>query len=114
MKTFVLMTKLAPSDGSLMEVSTKLKSRAKSGRAWIDEIKRKCPGINFTAHYALMGYWDFMDIYQAPDERTAAKVSLLTRSYISAEVESWCAIPYEEIVDLTEELEDQQSETLVD
>jgi len=113
-KTYVLMTKLAPSDGSLMEVSSKLKSRAKSGRAWIDEIKNNCPGINFKAHYALMGYWDFMDIYEAPDERTAAKVSLLTRSYISAEVESWCAIPYEEIMDLTEEIEEQQSEDLVE
>ena len=108
MKTFILMTKLAPQDGSLINVSAKLKDRAKSNRAWIQHIQDECPGIKFKAHYALLGYWDFMDIYEAPDERTAAKVSLLTRSYISAQVESWLAIPYEQIAEMTEEIEDSK------
>jgi hypothetical protein len=49
-----------------------------------------------------------MDIYEAPDERTAAKVSLLTRSYVSAQVESWLAIPYEQIMEMTEEIKDSE------
>lgn len=108
MKTFILMTKLAPQDGSLINVSAKLKDRAKSNRAWIKHIQDECPGIKFKAHYALLGYWDFMDIYEAPDERTAAKVSLLTRSYVAAQVESWLAIPYEQIAEMTEEIEDSE------
>ena len=47
---------------------------------------------------------DFMDIYQAPDEKVAAKVSLITRKYVSAEVESWLAIPYEHIEEITDEI----------
>jgi len=108
MKTFILMTKLAPQDGSLIGVSAKLKDRAKCSREWVQHIMKECPGIQFKAHYALLGYWDFMDIYDAPDEKTAAKVSLLTRSYIPAQVESWLAIPSDELMSVTQELAESE------
>ncbi|UCD95454.1 MAG: GYD domain-containing protein [Candidatus Zixiibacteriota bacterium] len=109
MKTFVLMTKLASKDASLVEIGAKHDRRARSGQAWLNRIKEQCPEVNFIAHYALMGYWDSMHIYEAPDEETAAKVSLLTRSH-AAQVESWLAIPYERILKISEELESQSGE----
>ena len=51
-----------------------------------------------------MGYWDSMHIYEAPDEESAARVSLLTRPY-AAQVESWLALPYEKIIKISEEME---------
>ena len=105
MKTFVLMTKLAPQNASLIEVGAKQQDRARSGRNWINKIEKECPGVKFKNHYALMGHWDFMDIYECPDEKTAAKVSLLTRAMGASEVESWCAIPYEEIMEMVEEID---------
>lgn len=104
MKTFVLMTKLAPQDADLVEVCTKMQDRARNNRSWIEEIKKKCPEVNFLAHYALLGSWDFMDIHQAPDEVTAAKVSLLTRSHGHHRVESWMAIPYDRIQKIAEDI----------
>jgi uncharacterized protein with GYD domain len=104
MKTFVMMTKIAPQNALLVEVGSKLRDRAAKGRAWIDEIVKKCPNVKFKAHYALLGYWDFMDIYEAPDEETAAMVSMLSRSHGSHIVESWMAIPYERILELSEEI----------
>jgi uncharacterized protein with GYD domain len=104
MKTFVLMTKLASGKAHLTEIGAKYRDRARSGQAWLKEIKEKCPEIKFKAHYALMGYWDSMHIYEAPDEETAAKVSLLTRPY-AAQVESWLALPYEKIIQISEEIE---------
>ena len=62
MKTFVLLTKLSP------ESSKQMKDRAKLGRAWLDQVKKKCPEVKFVAHYALLGHYDFLDIYEAPDE----------------------------------------------
>ena len=109
MKTFVLMTKLARRDAPVTEIGAKIHDRSRSGRAWLEEIKKNCPEINFKAHYALMGYWDSMHIYEAPDEETAAKVSLLTRNY-AAQVESWLALPYDIILKLTEEIESQKQE----
>ncbi len=98
MKTFVLLTKLAP------EVSMKMKERAKIGRAWLEQVKEKCPEVKFIAHYGLLGPYDFMDIYEAPDEETAAKVSMISLSNGAFATESWVTIPYKRIVELVEEI----------
>jgi len=108
MKTFVLVTKLASRDAQLAEIGAKLSDRSRTGRAWLTQISEKCPQVKFLAHYALMGYWDSMHIYEAPDEETAAKVSLLTRPY-AAQVESWLALPYEKIVKMSEDIESEES-----
>ena len=98
MKTFILMTKLSP------EVSRQVKDRAKLGRAWLDQVKKKCPEVKFITHYALLGPYDFLDIYEAPDEETAAKVSMISLANGAFEAQSWTAIPYKRFVELTEEI----------
>jgi uncharacterized protein with GYD domain len=98
MQTYILLTKLSP------EVSKKVKDRAKIGRAWLDQVKEKCPEVNFISHYALLGKYDFIDIYEAPDEETAAKVSMISLSNGAFTAESLIAIPYKKFLDLTEEI----------
>lgn len=98
MKTFILMTKLSP------EIAKQVKDRAKLGRAWLEQVKEKCPDVRFVAHYALLGGYDFLDIYEAPDEETAAKVSLISLSNGALSAESWTAIPYKRFLQLTEEI----------
>jgi len=98
MKTFILMTKLSP------EVSRQLKDRAAIGRAWLDQVKEKCPEVKFVAHYALLGQFDFLDIYEAPDEETAAKVSMISLANGAFEAQSWSAIPYQRFLELTREI----------
>jgi uncharacterized protein with GYD domain len=105
MKTFVMMTKIAHRDANLVEVGSKLKDRARHGRAWLDQIQQMCPEVKFLAHYAILGYWDFMDIYEAPDEETAAKVSLFSRTQGIHQIENWPAIPYERILEISEEID---------
>ncbi len=98
MMTFVLMTKLSP------EITTRMKDRASIGRAWLDQVKEKCPEVKFLAHYGLLGKFDFLDIYEAPDEESAAKVSMISLSHGALQAESWTAIPYKRIVELAREL----------
>ena len=98
MQTYILLTKLSP------ELSKKVKDRATIGRAWLDQVKEKCPEVNFLSHYALLGKYDFIDIYEAPDEETAAKVSLFSLSNGAFSAESLIAIPYKRFLDLTEEI----------
>jgi uncharacterized protein with GYD domain len=98
MKTFVLMTKLSP------EMSQKVKERARLGRAWLVHVKEKCPEVRFLSHYAMLGPWDFLDIYEAPDEETAAKVSLISLANGAFQAESWTAIPYKRFIELTESI----------
>ena len=96
MQTYVLFTKLSP--------ELKVKDRAKVGRAWLDQVKGKCPEVNFVAHYALLGEHDFMDIYEAPNEETAAKVSMISLANGALQAQSMVAIPYKRFLELTEEI----------
>jgi len=98
MKTFILMTKLAP------EMEQKMENRGEIGRAWLDRVKERCPEVKFIAHYGLLGPYDFMDIYEAPDEETAAKVSMISLASGAFSAESWIAIPYKRIVELSQEI----------
>ena len=77
MKTFILLTKLTP---GLMKQ------------------------VKFLHHYALLGKYDFLDICEAPDEETAAKVSLISLSNGAFQSESLVAIPYAKFVELTKEI----------
>ena len=98
MKTFILMTKLS------VEESTKLKDRGIVGRAWLERVKETCPEVKFIAHYGLLGPYDFIDIYEAPDEEVAAKVSMISLAHGAFQAESWIAIPYKRIVELAKEI----------
>jgi uncharacterized protein with GYD domain len=98
MKTFMLMTKLSP------DIASKVKDRAELGRTWLDQVREKCPEVKFLAHYALLGAYDFVDIYEAPDEESAAKVSLISLANGAMQAESWIAIPYKRLVELAEQI----------
>ncbi|MBN1885588.1 MAG: GYD domain-containing protein [Candidatus Krumholzibacteriota bacterium] len=98
MQTYILLTKLTT------EVSRQMKERATIGRAWLDRVKEKCPEVTFVAHYALLGRYDFLDIFEAPDEEAAAKVSMISLSNGAFQAESLIAIPYRRFLELTEEI----------
>lgn len=104
MKTFIMVTKLAPEHSDPVDVAHVMKDRACGGTAWQEEIKIKCPEVKFLAHYALLGTYDFMDIYEAPDEEMAAKVSIITRGKGAFQVESWLAIPSSRFGDIVKDL----------
>ena len=98
MATYILLTKLSP------EVSKQMKDRAQIGRAWLKQVKAKCPEVKFLSHYALLGEYDFLDIYEAPDENTAAKVSMIGLQNGAFEAKSITAIPYKKFIELTDEI----------
>ena len=102
MKTFVMMTKIAPQDADIIEVTNRLKAHSRDCIGWFDELGEKLPQVKVLAHYALLGPYDFMCIYEAPDEKVAAQVSMLSRGRGAFSVESWHAIPSKEIAALVD------------
>jgi uncharacterized protein with GYD domain len=98
MPTFVLMTKLSP------EIAGSFKNREEVGKKWKNAVTEKCPEIKWVSHYFLLGPYDFMDIYEAPSAESAAKVSMITQTLGAMKAESWTAIPYQRIVELSKEL----------
>jgi len=96
MQTFILMTKLSP------RVSKKVKDRKKLGRAWLEQVREKCPEVKFVAHYATLGPWDFMDIYEAPDQESASRVAMICLLNGAFSAETWNAIQYKRFVELAD------------
>lgn len=95
MRTYILLTKLSP------DLSSQMRKREEIGSDWFDQVKAKCPEVRFIAHYALLGQYDFMDIYEAPDEDTAMKVSIISQANGAFQAQSLPAIPYKKFLDLT-------------
>jgi uncharacterized protein with GYD domain len=98
MQTFILMTKLSA------ESSQQVKDRAQLGQVWMKQGKEKCPEVTFVSHYALLGEFDFLSIYQAPNEEEAAKVSMISLANGAYQAQSWTAIEYKRFIKLLDEL----------
>lgn len=98
MTTYLLLTKLTP------EVMKNLKQREKIGRKWINEVSDKCPEVKWLSHYVVLGRYDFVDVFEAPDEETAAKVSMISLSSGALQAETWTAIAYSRFLELVDEV----------
>lgn len=98
MPTFVLMTRLQP------EHLKDAKARAESGKEWLEKVRAACPDVRWVAHYALLGPYDFMNVYEAADVETAHKVSIISRAAGALTAESWEALPYERYLDILDEV----------
>jgi uncharacterized protein with GYD domain len=96
MPTYVLMTKLDPAE------ARDPKGRRQLGEEWKRAVDARCPGIRWLAHYALLGPYDFLDLYEAPDQETAFKVSIVSRELGAATAESWPALAWERYVPVFE------------
>jgi len=96
--TYVMMTRLSPEaltrPGAVMELNRKVGER----------VKAECPGVKWLANYALLGPYDYLDIFEAPDADAATKVSLLVRSFGHATTETWVATPWDRFTQLARDL----------
>lgn len=99
MPTYVLMTKLSPQ--SMQDP----RGRKRAGQEWKETVDKLVPGIRWHAHYALLGPYDFMDIYEAPNDEAAFRVSLLSRELGALVAESWPATPYEAFLRVARDVE---------
>jgi uncharacterized protein with GYD domain len=97
MATYVLMTKLSTAGMH--------QHRRPAGQEWKHKVEKAVPGLRWISHYALLGPYDFMDVYEAPDDAAAMRVSLVSRELGAACAESWPALPYERFLPLAEECE---------
>lgn len=98
MGIYILMTKLTP------EISSDLQRREAIGKEWKKKVDQLCPDVKWLAHYALLGPYDFMDIYEADSNETATRISMITRANGALSAESWPAMNWSHFVDIIKEL----------
>jgi uncharacterized protein with GYD domain len=73
----------------------------KNNPARIREVNKEIEslGAEVKAQWATLGRFDFVNVVEAPDEKTMAKVSLELGSRGTAHYESLPAIPIDEFID---------------
>lgn len=92
-KTFILLTRLASEEtDSRLPPGLSLEAKA---RAVKESVKAHCPKVSWTENYAVLGPWDYLDVFEAPDTETAMKVAALVRFHGGAQAEVWPAVPWD-------------------
>lgn len=89
MATYVMLTRLSP---ETVKSPADLKKLEKTVS---ERIRKDCPQVKWLANYAILGPYDYLDIFEAADEVMAAKVVMIVRSFGHAVTETWTALPWE-------------------
>ncbi len=70
----------------------------------VGQVERSCPGVKWIANYAILGPYDYLDLFEAPDLQAAMRASALVRSYGHAHTEVWQALPWQEFKKIVHDL----------
>jgi uncharacterized protein with GYD domain len=98
MPLFVMATRLAA--GSLESPKTlKAWERAAVGRIRSEKLE-----VNWVASYAILGPYDYLDIFEAASNDVAMQVAALIRTFGHGQTEVWPATTWEHFKDLIREL----------
>jgi uncharacterized protein with GYD domain len=98
MTTFVLLSKVTA------ENVKRVKNLPAMDKAFERKLKEQCPEVKRIASYALLGSYDFMHIFEAPDAVNAAKVALLANEFGAGSTQTLTAIPFAEFSKLLKEI----------
>jgi uncharacterized protein with GYD domain len=98
MASYVMLTRLTP------EALPKPENVVELNNKVTDRIKRECPNVKWIANYAVLGPYDYLDIFEAPDAETATKVALIVRSFGHATTETWVATQWDRFAELARKL----------
>jgi len=90
MPTYVMLSTLTPEGVQTI----------KNNPARIREVNKELEqlGATVTAQWAVLGRYDFVNVVEAPDEATMARVSLELGSRGTARYESLVAIPIDDFI----------------
>ncbi len=98
MTTFVLLSKVS------LRSPGEVKTMGEMDREFARKLAEECPDVRRLASYALLGEYDFLHIFEAPDARTATKVALLAQTFGAGTTQTLTAIPFDEFRMIVEEV----------
>jgi uncharacterized protein with GYD domain len=98
MTTFILLSKIS------LEGARHVRSLAQMDQEFQKKLEERFPEVERIASYALLGAYDFLHVFEAPDAKVAAKVALLANTFGVSSTETLTAIPFEEFREMLDEV----------
>ena len=98
MTTFIMLTRLGPDAARSPQALEQLERRA------MEKVRQDCPDVEWVCNYALLGPYDYLDIFLAKDIETAARVSTLIRTFGHAHTEIWAATEWDRFKEIVRAL----------
>lgn len=89
MANYILLTRLSPDAIKRPESFEQLNTSVAT------QIRKECPEVKWVANYLVLGPYDYLDIFEAPDNEVAARVAVIIRSFGHGTTEIWPAVEWE-------------------
>ena len=102
MPTFVMATRLEP-----MALKSP-KSLERIQNSVMEHIRLECAGVEFRIQLAVLGKYDYVEVFDAPDNDTAMKVATITRTFGHALTEVWPAKEWSKFKEMLRGLPSQE------
>jgi uncharacterized protein with GYD domain len=100
MPTFIMLTRVEP------EALRSPRGVEVLERVAMSAVRAECPEVEWVESYALLGPYDYLDIFRAPDIETATKVATLVRIGGHAHTEVWAATEWTRYKEMVREMPD--------
>jgi uncharacterized protein with GYD domain len=97
-ETFILLTKISSQEIRSPKTLEELEKKV------MERIRSLNPEIEWLHNFAVLGPYDYVDIFKAPDVETAFKVATVIRSFGHAHTEIWAATEWAKFKDWVREL----------
>lgn len=85
MNTFIMLTKISPEAMRSPHAVETLERQAMTA------VRAECPQVEWLNSWAVLGPYDYVDVFRAPDIAIATKVAMLVRIAGHATTEVWPA-----------------------
>ncbi|HSM75675.1 MAG TPA: GYD domain-containing protein [Desulfobacterales bacterium] len=85
MPYFIMLTRLSSSEVRTPSALEALEKKV------ITHIRSECPQVEWIANYAVLGPYDYLDVFRAADPADAFRVSTIVRLFGHARTEIWAA-----------------------
>lgn len=61
----------------------------------VELVRNECPDVEWVHNFVVLGPYDYLDIFSAPDGETAFRVATIVQTFGNADTEVWGATEWE-------------------